>query len=242
MDRIINSFVYDVVKSEKMPYPTIPPWLDETYSQAYEDIIILSSIIAHIVSNKIRETSISYIEIGANHPVCTSPSYLISRKFNVGGILVEPNPKLAKILRQYRPLDTVVEAAVYCGEEKEIEFFISPENEVSSINKDFVENWKEATLGIEETIKVKTIKVNELLNMVVNVAYLILSIDVEGHDLSILQDVDYNVHRPFIIQIEPSEHYSPGTTEKMIDFMKEKNYRLISMNYVNLIFQDNTRG
>jgi hypothetical protein len=46
------------------------------------------------------------------------------------------------------------------------------------------------------------------------------------------------LYRPHIITIEPSEHIVPGTTSEIISFLKEKEYRLVAQNYVNLIFED----
>jgi FkbM family methyltransferase len=152
----------------------------------------------------------------------------------MNGIIVEPDPKLAATLRQHRPNDYIIEAAVVDSDEKELEFFVSSQNELSTLSQNFVEK---NHLNVQ-SIKVKTIRVNDLLKNFSNVDSLIMSIDVEGLDLRVLKDIDFNLYRPHIITIEPSEHIVPGTTSEIISFLKEKEYRLVAQNYVNLIFED----
>jgi len=95
--------------------------------------------------------------------------------------------------------------------------------------------------GIQKKIKVKTIRINDLLFFVKDIELVVLSIDVEGIDLDILKDIDFSKYRPYMIVVEPSEAYNPGNTQNMINYMKENNYKLISSNFVNLIFLDSTR-
>ena len=66
---------------------------------------------------------------------------------------------------------------------------------------------------------------------------IILSVDVEGYDLRLLQDIDFTQYRPFLIQVEPSEDYSPGSTKNIIDFLTDNNYNLVAETDVNLIFR-----
>ena len=237
MQRIVNPFVYDQIRKHRMPNPTIPAWLDETYSQCYEDIFIRKTLEAYILRNKLNSLQLSYIEIGGNHPVCTSASFLYYNQFGANGIIVEPDPKLAENLRKFRPRDRIIEAAVVDTDEKEIEFYVSTENELSTAVPEFVEKNRLTT----QKIKVQTIRVNSILEML-DVESLLLSIDVEGLDLRILKDIDFTKHRPHINTIEPSEHIVPGTSMAIIDFLKEKEYRLIGKNYVNLIFEDLRKG
>jgi FkbM family methyltransferase len=244
--KVINPFVYEYIRNNNAPNPTIPAWIHETYSQSYEDIIISCELGAYQYRNGLMLDSdnLTYIEVGANHPVCTSSTYLISKTFNVNGFLVEPNPKLAEQLRKYRTNDNVIEAAVVTSEEKEVDFFICSDNEISSIDKKFVDAWAGISRnypGVQEKIKVKTARINEILSYTKDKKIVILSIDVEGMDLQILKDIDFSTHRPYIIVVEPSEAYIPGNTQNMVNYLSHHDYRLISANFVNLIFADATR-
>lgn len=237
MKKIVNPFVYSYVLDNQMLNPTIPPVITETYSQCYEDVFIIQSLNAFFKRNKISQISMSYIEIGANHPVCTSSTFLFHQTYGISGILVEPDSLLVQELKKHRPFDTIIEAAVYAGDEKEIEFYISPQNEISSLNKDFIKHWYgDSNVGIKKFVK--TVRINSLLEMVSNIDLVILIIDVEGYDFIILKDIDFSRYRPFIIEIEPSDHYKMGTSDQIVEYLKSKEYQLISQTPVNLIFQD----
>lgn len=234
MHRIVNPFVYHEIEASRMPNPTIPAWLDESYSQNYEDVVINQMITAYARRNRLPGFKLSYLEIGGNHPVCTSASFLMHKVYGITGMIVEPNPVLAEQLRKHRPFDHIVEAAVVDNDQTEIEFFVSTQNELSTLSKNFVEKNRLTT----QTIKVRTVRINELLESMKEVDSLLLSIDIEGLDLAVLKDIDFDKYRPHFITIEPSEHIAPGTTDAILDFLKEKEYRLVAQNYVNLIFED----
>jgi FkbM family methyltransferase len=239
MNKIINSFVYQRILEEVMDNPTIPAYLGETYSQCYEDVII-ESIIKAQIKNGSPPKSICWIEIGANHPVCTSSTYLLERKYGITGYLVEANPKLIPALKKFRPNSIVINCAVSDTTNSEVNFYISPENEISSLDQKFVENWKD--LGVQQVITVPTIRINNLLNLSSNFEFIYLSIDVEGYDIKILKDIDFNLYRPNLIQIEPSDGFIENSSLQIIEFLNEKNYDLIAVTDVNLIFKLNSQN
>jgi FkbM family methyltransferase len=240
-NKIINPFIYELIDKHQMPNPTIPGWLEESYAQRYDDVVVDQLIAGYLVRNKLSRLSLSYIEIGANHPVCTNSTYLLYKKYGANGILVEANPKLAANLKQFRPRDEVIQAAVVASDVEEITFYLSPENEISSVDKSFVERWKDGRTGIQQEIKVKTVRVNQLLERMVGVDSLYLSIDVEGLDYEVLCDIDFSKYRPHIIQIEPSDHFIPGNSIRIMEYLKLHDYKLIAQNQTNQIYVDNRR-
>ena len=225
--------MYQHILETGMPNPNIPAYMTETFSQCYEDVIMDSMIRAHVKTNG-TPNGITFIEIGANHPVCTSASYLLQQRYNMTGILVEANPKLVPALQQFRSGNQIINAAVVDSDEQTVDFYISANNETSSLDEQFV---TVRTPGIEEKITVSTIRINKLLEMTSGAEMVILSVDVEGYDLRLLQDIDFTKYRPFMIQVEPSEHYSPGSTKNIIDFLATNNYNLVAETDVNLIFK-----
>src|SRR5262245_11707880 len=77
------------------------------YSGEGEDAVILSWLRYHgSEMSKIR-----YVDVGAAHPVRLSNTYNLYR-LGARGILVEPDPMLARRLRRARPNDIVIEAGV----------------------------------------------------------------------------------------------------------------------------------
>ena len=228
-----NIFVNETIANAGMPAPNIPAFLTESYSQCYEDVILDSMLRAYVKSHG-SPSSIAFVEIGANHPVCTSSSYLFRRKYNMTTYLVEANPKLIPALKQFRPHDVVIHAAVVNNDQTTVEFYVSANNETSSLDDRFVVT---RTPGIQETLTVPTIRANQVLDMATAEAMVLLSVDVEGLDLQILQDIDFAKYRPVFIIVEPSEDYQPGSTNAIIDFLDSKGYNVVAETDVNLIFQ-----
>ena len=227
----INRYITEVIRAADMVPPTIPTYMQPTFAQAYEDVILQAILSAEQTKNKAGLSGLMFIEIGANHPVNTSPSYYFEKYLGVPCILVEANPALIDELMKHRKAN-VIHAAITNSGETEVEFHLSPDNEISSINKDFVKAWKDGK--ITETIKVPAMSINDVMYAWKSV---ILSIDVEGHDYEILTDIDFVAFKPLIIMIEPSEEFAPGTVDKIMNHLIPLGYELVARTFVNMIFK-----
>ena len=231
----LNPYIYRVISDHGLNKPDIDVAIQPSYTQAYEDVIIEAYIHAYLAST-FRHLNLIFFEIGANHPVATSASYLLKQRFGLHTVLVEANPELIPALKQHRPDDTVIHAAVTHQDVKELPFYLSTDNEISSMNKEFVKAWKEG--AIKDTIMVPTVRINDIfdaMKLPENVD-IILSIDVEGCDYDILNDIDFQRYKPFIIMVEPSEEFAPGITKQMMDLLIGQGYILYAKTYANLIF------
>jgi FkbM family methyltransferase len=232
---IINPFVYNVVSNTKMPKPTIDPNMRPTFAQAYEDVILHAYMFAN--QERFNGKKIRFIEIGANHPVATSNSFMFEQ-VGVQSILVEANKELCDVLSTYRPNAIVINAAIVNTDDRVVKFYLSPLTEISSTDERFVATWDGGRHGIAKTVEVPAMRINTLLDQYNNdIDEFILSIDVEGKDLDLLTDINFNKHKPSVIIIEPSEEYNPGTVARMNDCMKNNGYRLYARTYVNLIYE-----
>ena len=91
--------------SQKEVGATEREWRDIrlSFSQFGEDLL---------VQQILRKDAGIYLDIGANHPVRFSNTYHLYRFRAWHGLLVEPNPVLAELLRSRRPRDVVLAAAV----------------------------------------------------------------------------------------------------------------------------------
>ena len=236
-----NPFVYDKTLSADIRSSNIPSVLDEHYAQCGEDLIILSLLRAMHSTGIVADFS-KYvcIEIGANHAFAGNNTYLIANQLGVRSILVEANPKLIRDLIKARPGDVVVHAAIVEGSQDTTDLFVSRFHELSSLNLDFVEDWHQGAVGLDERVQVPALTISELVEQYVpkEMEILFLSIDVEGMDLRLAKTINLSDLRPVFVQMEPSEHYSPGEGIRMIDFMQSQGYFLIAQTKVNLIFVD----
>jgi FkbM family methyltransferase len=227
----INRYITEAIRTEGMVPPTIATYMQPTFAQAYEDVILQAILNAEQTKRKEGFKGLVFVEIGANHPVNTSPSYYFEKYLGVQCVLVEANPALIDELMKHRKAN-VIHAAITNTNDKEVDFHLSPDNEISSINKDFVKAWKDGK--ITDTIKVPAMRINEVLYAWES---MILSIDVEGHDYEILTDINFDAFKPLIIMIEPSEEFAPGTVNRIMDHLTPHGYQLVARTFVNLIFK-----
>lgn len=234
-----NPFVIESTEAAGVSPPDIDIQLREQYGQLSEDVIVDGLLTAWAERTGASLSECQYIEIGANHPIASSSSYLLQRLHGMTGVLVEANDSLLEALRTVRPADTVTHCAVTTKDVSEVEFYVSNLSELSSLSQKFVEEWQDGAVGLAEVRKVPAMRVNALLeNHFADVAPVFLAVDVEGLDLEILKDVDWVRWRPVVVQAEPSDHFAPGQSTSIISFMHEQGYVLVARTTVNLIFTD----
>ena len=158
-------------------------------------------------------SKLTYLDIGAAHPFHLSNTYLFYR-YGAKGVLVEPDPDQVTVLREKRPLDTIVSAGISFDTQKgharlyqmNLPFF----NTFSATQAAYVlessKGWSpEHQLALIKEVDVPMIPINEIIEEYMGgVAPDYLSIDVEGHDLDVLKSLDLERFKPKIICIEPS--------------------------------------
>ena len=235
---IPNHFIEEKITLNKLSKPALQPYLKASYSQLYEDIIIESLILSICKNYNLNINNFSYIDIGANHSISTSNTFLFYDRYEMDGILVDANPLLCEELSSFRSRDLVINAVVSDNNKKESIFYISDKHEISSLSKDFITSWNSGMAKVLKEITIPNIKINDILAMC-NKELAILSIDVEGLDKEILNDIDFSRYKPMIIVIEPSDFFIKDNTDNIVNIMNSNNYTLISMTDVNLIFKNN---
>lgn len=204
-----------------------------SYSQSGEDLIIsyLLEMICGIGPKR-------YLDIGANHPFILSNTAKLY-KSGGSGVLVEPDPYFARLLRKKRPRDTVIEMGVHFSGETQAEFFILDSPTLNTFSE--VEARRYEALGhkILKTIEVRLINVNDLLTQAGVVD--LLNIDIEGLDLKVLEMIDWKTYRPKCVCVE-SIHYERNREPLKIDVIKQlmndNGYMLYADTFINSIFVD----
>jgi hypothetical protein len=133
----------------------------------------------------------------------------------------------------------VEHCAVVADAVETVDFYISNQSELSSLSRAFVEEWRDGVVGLKHVVKVPARRIDRLLEKHFSAEPpVFLAIDVEGHDLGILMDMDWQVWRPVVVQAEPSDHFETGQSGRIIAFMEEQDYVLAASTAVNLVFVD----
>lgn len=212
----------------------------DSFSQFGEDIII------NDLFNELAINSISYLDIGANNPKFISNTYLFyERGFN--GVLVEPNSRLCKKLAAERPRDRVLNVGIGVDDSvKEADFYLFPEEAdgLSTFSESEAKFWETTKLGgrnyqAQEVVKVPLMNVNEVIANYFTEYPDIVSIDVEGWDLKILETFDFEKYSPAVFCVETLAYNDDGSTYRnnaVEQFLDKKGYFAYKETYANTIF------
>lgn len=136
-----------------------------------------------------------FVEVGANHPTWCSQTWLLESN-GWQGILVEPLPGKAALLRSQRPRSRVFQAAMGAPEQRgRARFTIAASDSLSGLtthNGVVAERFEE--------VDVRTL--DEVLAEAGHPKLDVVSIDVEGSELQVLQDFDLERHQPGVVIME----------------------------------------
>lgn len=168
----------------------------------------------------------TYLDIGANHPLRFSNTYHLYKFRKWRGVLVEPNPELAKILQKRRPGDLVLPLAV--GARDGVAFFEkTPEHTLSRIVSDPSE-------ARHPVLEISVLSLRTLLtrhaDRLAGVEF--LNVDCEGMDFKILEGNDWERCRPKVICAESSAE----TEDQLNALLSRKGYHLIAKAQHSRIF------
>jgi FkbM family methyltransferase len=240
-NRPANPFVATASAQADVMPPDLPVHLSEQYGQCGEDLIVASLLRAFAMRKGLDLSKEKFLEIGGNHPIATSASYLLARSLGMTGVIVEANPRLIADLRRVRTDAKVIHAAVNVGGGATATLTVSNQNELSSLDRRFVTEWHNGSVGERERVEVPAIGINQLLaSHFGDRTPLYLSVDIEGLDVDVLQDMDFTKYRPAIVQAEPSDHHLPNNSRHMVDLLESRGYVLVAKTSVNQIFVDAT--
>lgn len=230
-----NPFIASELGRLNLQAAPIPTLLRETYGQCNEDIIVESLLRARLTSAGRSFSSMRYLEIGGNHPVQTSSTYLFYRAWGAQGWLVEADPKLAQRLRVTRPRDTIIDYAISDLEAPTLTFYIHERNELSSLSRENIASFSHwgGTEKIVQELVVPNLHVNALFDRYVDVPLDFMSIDIEGLDVAVLRAMRSDV-RPSVIQAE--WRGIKILLDEFVGILSPRGYALAGLTDVNAIF------
>lgn len=197
-----------------------------SFSQFGEDAVVASLIP--------RQTGI-YLDVGAGHPVTFSNTYSFYCQ-GWSGVLVEPLPANVEHARLVRPRDSVVQALCGLEADREIEFFEYSPYEYSTTEPERVTEL--STRGHEPIARYRlpVLSLRSLMETYKLSDVDLLSIDVEGAELSVLQSADWERFRPAIAVIEEWDSPLQSQTE-ISHFMQERGYEIMAVTGFSSIYR-----
>jgi len=217
-------------------------WNKHSVAQAGEDCI--AAYIASALS--IPMDQCSYLDLGANHAKDLSNTYCFYER-GAKGVLVEANPQLIPELTFYRCRDTILNKCVAASSGEKMKFYILNGDGLSTPDYEAAQAFiaKNPKLAITDTVEVDSITVNEIMKNYFKRTPVILSIDIEGKEMAILQSINFAKYRPLVVIIEMIP-YRPtlGVGDKnpdIMEFMLGNGYIEFAFTGINSVFIDQNR-
>lgn len=159
----------------------------KSYSQYGEDVHILD-LIDKI--NPDRQKDI-YVDIGANHPMDLSNTYLFYRK-GYRGVAIEPNRELISLFKIFRKRDIAINAG--CSDKSAVARFTISKTPVLSSFIEVDNVWK--------TEYIPLLPLDIILQNIEFSRIFLLSIDVEGQSIDVLKSAAKTLEKTITLIVE----------------------------------------
>jgi FkbM family methyltransferase len=142
-----------------------------------------------------------YVDIGCNQPIAYSNTWKLYLK-GWKGIAIDANPSLISEYKKIRPRDAAI-ATVVSNNNEVLEFYFSKTSHlISGIGEKTEGNWKR-TKENSDIVRYKADKLCDILQEYsVSFRFDLLSIDVEGNELNVLESLQIEKFRPSLIVVE----------------------------------------
>lgn len=246
MDKL-HQLDLDIFKEERNDAWDINTRNIGTFAQCGEDMIV--SFVLGAFGIPLNEAA--YVDLGANHAKKLSNTYHFYQQ-GARGVLVEANPALIPELKFYRSGDLILNRCVSMESGMKTNFYIMGDNiaegdGLSTANKDSVESFvrQNPSLRNRGVVTVGTISAKDVIENHLGKTPVILNIDIEGDELSVLKSIDLQHTRPFVIIVEMIAYSNPfAITEKnqeILDYLTSLDYLEYAFTGINSIFLDKAK-
>ncbi len=190
-----------------------------------------------------------YLDIGCAHPIKNNNTYLLYRK-GWNGINIDLDKENIDLFNSYRKRDFNVTAAVSDKEGETDLYFYHNKSALNTISKQNADFQKADISSIK---KIKTQSINKILE---NSPYKdqkidFLSVDVEGSELDIFKNFDFNKYSPKVIVVEfldlslkkleiKNLNINNMIRSEIFELIQSKGYTLANVLHSDLVFIKNS--
>ena len=190
-----------------------------------------------------------YLDIGCAHPIKNNNTYLLYRK-GWNGINIDLDKENIDLFNSYRKRDFNVTAAVSDKEGETDLYFYHNKSALNTISKQNADFQKADISSIK---KIKTQSINKILE---NSPYKdqkidFLSVDVEGSELDIFKNFDFNKYSPKVIVVEfldlslkkleiKNLSVNNMIRSEIFELIQSKGYTLANVLHSDLVFIKNS--
>ncbi len=202
-----------------------------SFAQSGEDII------ADVELGKKRKGI--YIDVGAFHPKLFSNTYMFYKR-GWSGICIEPRPEAKEDFSSVRNRDVFVSMGV--GAKKDVlEYFEFNDGAANTFSQETADkNIKEAGRKLIRKVNIAVMPLRDILagNKMEGKIIDLMSVDVEGMDLEVLQSNDWEKFRPKIIICEDLEFdFDKPQKSEVVKYLMGLGYRLVAKTPYSLVMK-----
>lgn len=207
----------------------LPHWRGG-YSQFGED-----RFLAEYFKNTARG---QYVDVGAFHPRQFSNTYWLYRR-GWSGINLDATPGSMELFRLLRPRDHNVECAI-TADGREITFANWGTNSENTARPEQIQGVAAEKGQPMSLTRLPSRTLTEVLRAHAGLRpdFELLSVDVEGMDLEVLQSLDWTAYHPRLVIAEQfGKSIDEVLSSEVYRFLRERGYRLIAWYNPSLIFE-----
>jgi FkbM family methyltransferase len=203
----------------------------ESFSQGAEDMVTRSLI----------DTDAGrYVDIGSGHPVRGSNTYSLYRQ-GWSGLLVDPLRTNIELSRKIRRRDTCVEALCAYSDQPAVTFWEYTTYEYSTASPNQVAELARRGHTAYASYDLRSYSLETLVRAHGMLDARLLSIDVEGMDLEVLQGNNWKTFHPEIIIVEEWES-PPSQSTPIRQFLCDHDYDFVAFTRASSVFLSHTWG
>jgi len=192
-----------------------------------------------------KEYKGKFLDIGCFHPTRHNNTYKMYKN-GWRGINIDLNPLTIDLFNFIRRKDININAAISNNEENKTLYFVDELNTQNTLEANHLSflknhhNLKEEEISHQE---IKTKKLDKILDTYNFNDIDFMNIDVEGHELNILNSIDFNKYRINFICIEMIDHNDQAKliNEKLNIILEKNNYVLQKKIDFNFVYKKNIR-
>ena len=188
----------------------------EFYSQTGED---------KLLRKYLPENAGSYVDVGSGQPVRGSNTYFFYKR-GWSGTLIDPIKFNSRLTKLFRRRDTFVRNIV-SSKNTALNFYEFYPAEYSTIEKSVAEDLVKRGIKLKYEVNLNPISLAKLNLACQPLEPTLLSIDVEGHDLEVLNSNNWSTFKPRVICVEENISGNKQADKKIANYLISHGYKLV---------------
>lgn len=212
-------------------------WFDiharKSYSQEGEDLL---------VERFLDQLDMGfYVDVGAHHPKRFSNTYRLYLR-GWRGLNIDATPGSMKQFSLVRPKDINIEAAV-SSMPQELTFYVFNDPALNTLSKDLAITRVNEMYSIVDEVTVSAKPLRKLLDdhLPAGTRINLMTIDVEGFDLDVLQSNDWTRYSPDFILVEclGLDTLEDASSDPVTILLRDQNYSIVAKTMNTVLFKGN---